>query len=140
MDNNYSNNAFVDPALSYPVPHIPRSKFRIVLDSIYFYQDPSSDSSYYFGGYTTNSYDHILRLDAYLDSVYPERTKALNLHIFKGSYGDYNVGGYSHSGSVGTYFKAGMETAASPHDFWLSGHWTHEVGHAFDLWHLYDPG
>jgi len=139
VDDNYRDNSVIDPSLSYPIPFIEYSNIRVVLDSVYFYPDPTPDSSYYFGGWTYSSYSHTLRLDSYLDSLYPERTKALNLHIFKGSYGSTNVGGYSHSGSIGTYLKQDFDVN-SGHDFWLSGHWTHEIGHAFDLWHLYDAG
>ncbi|MDY0078777.1 MAG: hypothetical protein RBR87_16025 [Bacteroidales bacterium] len=75
---NVNPNAI--PPLTYSVESFTDSKIRIVLDSIYFYQDPSSDSAYYYGGNGQQTYGHNILLDNYIENNFPERTRALNIH------------------------------------------------------------
>lgn len=69
--------------LSYSVNNLPDSKIRIQLDSIYFYQDPSIDSLYYYGnvyGFNFCNGDTVIRhypsnllLEQYIQDNYLER-------------------------------------------------------------------
>ena len=119
--------------LPYTVQIINDSKIRIVLDSIYFYTDPTLDSSYYISNYG----GHNILLDNYLKTNFPERTRALNIHLTK-SY-NLNYAGYSNFGSIESFYHSDPEMAThTDHDYWFSEHWAHEIGHSFDLWHTYD--
>ncbi len=133
INNKYQNiNTSTIPPLSYYVATFADSKIRIVVDGIYFYQDPSTDNSYY-NGY----YGHNIILDTYLKNNYPERTKALNIHISNLTIP--GVGGYSDYGSIESTYKTNPDAATNTvHDYWYSQHWAHEIGHAFDLWHTYN--
>lgn len=132
---NVNPNAI--PPLSYNVDSYTDSKIRIVLDSIYFYQDPSSDSAYYYGGYGSQTYGHNILLDTYILNNFPERTKALNIHLTGSEWP--GTGGYSDFGSIESFYRRNPDMADDPvHDWWFHQHWAHEIGHSFDLWHTYD--
>ncbi len=70
-------------ALPYATEYLNDTKIRIVLDSIYFYQDNTIDSNLF---YCNNDYNHNLKLTNYIKSHYPERLKSLPLFIINGSY------------------------------------------------------
>jgi len=133
------NQAPASPPLPYSTESIDDSKIRIVLDSIYFYIDPSTDSSYYYGGYGSATYGHNILLDSYIKTNFPERTRSLNIHL-TGSIWP-NIGGYSDYGSIESFFHNNppMDTS-TVHDYWFAEHWAHEIGHSFDLWHTYNVG
>ncbi|PJB55953.1 MAG: hypothetical protein CO098_15290 [Bacteroidetes bacterium CG_4_9_14_3_um_filter_41_19] len=134
VNMKYENvNPNANPPLSYSVESYTDSKIRIVLDNIYFYRDPSSNNSYYYGNY----YGHNVLLDNYIKNNFPERTKALNIHLTGGEYG--GAAGYSDFGSIESFYRHNPDMATnSVHDWWFSEHWAHEIGHSFDLWHTYD--
>jgi hypothetical protein len=138
VNMKYENvNPNANPPLTYPVESFTDSKIRIVLDSIYFYQDPSSDSSYYYGGYGYQTYGHNILLDNYIKNNFPERTQALNIHLTGSEWP--GVGGYSDYGSIESFYRRNPDMADDPvHDWWFHLHWSHEIGHSFDLWHTYD--
>lgn len=76
-------------------------------------------------------------MDDYILSNYPERTRALNIHL-TGSVWP-GIGGYSDYGSIESFYRRNPDMAGSTvHDYWFSEHWAHEIGHSFDLWHTYD--
>jgi parallel beta-helix repeat protein len=133
-----TNSPDAYPPLPYTVePALYDTKIRIVLDDIFFYQDPSDDSSYYYGGHDYQTYGHNVLLDSYIIDNYPERTKALNIHL-TGSVWP-GVGGYSEYGSIESFYRRDPDMADNDvHDWWFSRHWAHEIGHSFDLWHTYD--
>jgi len=134
----YENvNTNIIPPLSYNVDTYNDSKIRVVLDSIYFYQDPSNDSSYYYGGCGQATYGHNKLLDAYIEEHFPERTRALNIHLTGSVWPD--IGGYSDYGSIESFYRRDPDMATNTvHDWWFHTHWAHEIGHSFDLWHTYD--
>ncbi len=134
---NVNPNAI--PPLTYSVESFTDSKIRIVLDSIYFYQDPSSDSAYYYGGNGQQTYGHNILLDNYIENNFPERTRALNIHLTGSEWS--GVGGYSAYGSIESFYRRNPDMANNPvHDWWFHLHWAHEIGHSFDLWHTYGVG
>lgn len=134
MNLLYSQNAQSTTSVSYPVGRIEDSRIRFKLEKIYFYKDQSADSSFCY----STKYLHNKKLNDFLKQNYPERTKTLNLHIFRGSYP--GAAGYSEYGSVGTFYRTDPDMSSNDvHDWWLSKHWAHEIGHGFDLWHTYDP-
>ncbi len=121
-----------DPPISYGILGIVDSKIRIVLDSIYFYQDTTPDSSYYYS--TGGSID---TYQSYLNNNFPERTKALNIFFSNGYlyYEGDGAAGYcdmSGTGDIQTY-DHGQQ------GIWFMGsnHLPHELGHTFFLWHTY---
>ncbi len=121
------------PSLSYPTDTIYDSRIRFKLEGIYFYRDASLDSSYCY----SKRYLHNKKLNDYLAKRFPDRVKTLNLHIYRGSYG--KAAGYSEAGSVSTFYRTNPDMESSDvHDWWLSKHWAHEIGHGLDLWHTYD--
>ena len=134
INNHYQ---YIYPQLipvPYTVENISDSKIRVVLDSIYFYTDPSTDSAYFYSYY---NYGHNILLDNYIRANFPERTKALNIHLTGAVYP--GAGGYSDFGSIESFYHHNPEMDTSDmHDYWFSEHWSHEIGHAFDLWHTYD--
>lgn len=145
LNDKYQYNSASTWPMSYSVPYIDDSRIRVVLDSVYFYQDPSSDSSYY----ESNSYGHNQLLDSYLEANHPERTRALNLHLVKkGIWWDTinggawaSVGGYSDYGSIESFYRTIPDMNDNDvHDYWYAAHLAHEIGHSFDLWHTYDHG
>ena len=118
----------------YATEYIDDSKIRVVLDSIYFYTDPTTDSAYY---YANNNYGHNILLDSFISANYPERTKALNIHLTGAVYP--GAGGYSDYGSIESFYQHNPEMDTSDvHDYWFGEHWAHEIGHSFDLWHTYN--
>ena len=126
---NVNPNAI--PPLTYSVESFTDSKIRIVLDSIYFYQDPSSDSAYYYGGNGQQTYGHNILLDNYIENNFPERTRALNIHLTGSEWS--GVGGYSAYGSIESFYRRNPDMANNPvHDWWFHLHWAHEIGHSFD--------
>ncbi|MBK8950337.1 MAG: hypothetical protein IPM68_16240 [Flavobacteriales bacterium] len=137
VDRNYRRNVALDHVLGYPVPFIDSSRVRIELDSVYFIDDPTPDTSLY---WTNGSLSHNDLLDQYVSVNYPDRTRALNIHLTHlrpGITVDY--GGYAQHGSIETFYKTTPDMSGSAiHDWWLSTHWTHEIGHTFDLKHTYD--
>ena len=124
-------------SIAYPVPHLSYTKFRVVVDSIYFYQDPSSDSSFYYGGNGPVTYGHNIKLDSLLTADHPERCRALNIHLTGSQWS--GVGGYSDYGSIESFYRVDMDVSTQ-HDWSMGEHWAHEIGHSFDLWHTYDQG
>lgn len=136
MNDRYfsSNRERLNP-LPYKTEFIEEPMFNLVLDSIYFYQDTTADSSFY---YCKNDYQHNVRLDKYLKENYPERTQTLPLHLVRGHY--TGAWGYSHKGSILTLSHAnGVDMNATDKADWaLAQHWSHEIGHGLDLWHTYD--
>jgi hypothetical protein len=124
-------------SIAYPVPHLSYTKLRVVVDSIYFYQDPSSDSSFYYGGNGPVTYGHNIKLDSLLTADYPERCRALNIHLTGSQWG--GVGGYSDYGSIESFYRVDMDVSTQ-HDWSMGEHWAHEIGHSFDLWHTYNQG
>lgn len=136
MNNRYfSSNKERKIPLPYETEFIEKPMFRLVLDSIYFYQDTTADSSFY---YCRNDYQHNVRLDKYLKENYPERTHTLPLHLVRGHY--TGAWGYSHKGSILTLSYAnGVDMNITDKADWaLAQHWSHEIGHGLDLWHTYD--
>lgn len=123
--------------MSYPVPHLSYTKLRVVVDSIYFYQDPSSNSSFYSGGNGSAVYGHNIKLDSLLTEDYPERCRALNIHLTGSQWS--GIGGYSDYGSIESFYRVDMDVSTQ-HDWAMGEHWAHEIGHSFDLWHTYDRG
>lgn len=116
---NVNPNAI--PPLSYSVESFTDSKIRIVLDSIYFYQDSSSDSSYYYGGYGQQTYGHNILLDNYIKNNFPERTRALNIHLTGSEWPC--VGGYSGAINTGAFtemFGADIEVQPNPASDWTT--------------------
>lgn len=85
----------LDDTLTYTVPTLEDTRFRVVLDSIYFYQDTTPDSMYYSG--TNIYYDSCdgqlvqqgwpstSNLQNYLETNHPERMRAYNYHITGGA-------------------------------------------------------
>ncbi len=127
------------PTVSYSTELISDSKIRIVLDSIYFYTDPSNDSAYYYGGNGYATYGHNVLLDNYIKTNFPERVRALNIHLTGSEWA--NVGGYSVYGSIESFYRRDPDMSTSTvHDYWFASHWAHEIGHSFDLWHTYNVG
>ena len=125
-------NPIAIPGVSYNVTTFNDSKIRVVVDNIYFYKDPSSNNTYYNGYQFHNSV-----LDEYLDENFPERTKALNIHITNCDLG--GAAGYSNNGSIESGFRFTPNAATNTiHDYSYSEHWAHEIGHGFDLWHTYE--
>lgn len=139
VNQNYWTNLPNTNPLSYSVPFTNSSRIHVVLDSIYFYQDPSTDSSYC----VSNAYGHNATLTAYLDQNYPERRRALNLHLARrgAGWGSSTAAGYSDNGSIESFYRVNPEMNDNPvHDYWYAQHLTHEIGHSFDLWHTYGSG
>lgn len=134
MNDMYRKNYEAqDPPLPYPVDTIYDSKIRFELEGIYFYKDVTPDSAYCY----STRYMHNKKLDAYLEKNFPNRARTLNLHIYRGSY--IGAAGYSVNGSVATFYRTNPDMDFNDvHDYWLSKHWAHEIGHGFDLWHTYD--
>ncbi|OJX37566.1 MAG: hypothetical protein BGO87_11645 [Flavobacteriia bacterium 40-80] len=134
MNGLYAKNPDAPiPGVPYKVDSIYDSKIRFKLEKIYFYKDATPDSSYFY----STDYLHNKKLNDYLKEHFPERVKTLNLHIFRGSYA--KASGYSEYGSIGTFYRVNPEMSEDDvHDWWLSKHWAHEIGHGLDLWHTYD--
>src|SRR5690554_2735067 len=112
------------------------TKLRFVLDSIYFYQDTSIDSSYF---YCDGNSNHNSILDDYIRNNYPERLNALPLHLVNGYYA--YAAGYSHNGSVLSFYRTNPDmNTNNVHDYWYHQHLVHEIGHSLDLAHTYSIG
>jgi hypothetical protein len=121
-----------------PVPYstqlLADTKFRLILDSIYFYNDNTIDSTYF---YCNGDIGHNTKLDNYLKNNYPERIKSLSLHLVNGYYS--TAGGYSHNGSVLSFYRTSPDMNTNDiHDWWYAKHLFHEIGHGLDLAHTYD--
>lgn len=133
---NVSSN--VSP-LSYSTEYLNDSRIRVVLDSIYFYQDNTLDSTFY---YCKNDYNHNNKLTNYITTHNSERLNALPLYIVNGYFS--SAAGYSHgsqyvNGSVLTFYRTNPDMNTNDiHDYWYAEHLAHEIGHGFDLAHTYD--
>lgn len=115
---------------------IEDANLRIVLDSIYYYNDPSSDNLFYY----SRSLGHNQQLNDYVTQNFPERTKALNWHIVNKA-GCQNYAGYSQYGSMESFYRTNPDMNIDDvHDWWMSGHLVHELGHGLDLTHTYFLG
>ncbi|MBK9760440.1 MAG: hypothetical protein IPO90_10830 [Flavobacteriales bacterium] len=136
VDDKYHFNAALDHVMSYPVPFVDSSHIRVVLDSIYFYNDPTPDTSLYW----SNGVGHNALLDQYVAANFPERNRAFNIHIAHADPADsLNYAGYSLSGSIESFYRFVPDMNLSDvHDYWFSTHWAHELGHSFDLKHTYN--
>jgi len=136
VNQHYTYNPAQASPPSYAVGGLTDCRIRVEIDSIYFYNDQTSDSSLY---YCPNSSDHNILLDNYLQNNHPAHTGSLNIHLSGGYY--TGAGGYSHSGSILSFSRTdpAMDTSED-HDYWFSQHWAHELGHSFDLWHTYNVG
>lgn len=132
LNEIYNTNPPQIPRLSYAVDTLNDSKLQFKLDHVYYYRDASLDSSY---SYTTK-YMHNIFLNEFLAKNYPDRTRTLNIHIFRG---EFAAAGYSGGGSIGTFYRYNPEMDTSNvHDYWFAVHLAHELGHGFDLWHTYN--
>jgi hypothetical protein len=142
VNDNYSSNAQNLIPLSYPTLTLSDTKFRFVLDSIYFYKDFTSDSMYSYSSY----YGHNQVLDDFISANYPERTNSLSLHLIRGKC--CGAAGYSDYGSVLSFYRLDNPNTESDedmnisdgHDYWYSEHLSHEIGHGLDLAHTYEAG
>lgn len=134
VNGNYAINAPNLTPVPYATQNITDTRFRIVLDSIYFYRDVSPGLTYY---YCNGVYTHNMKLDNYLEANHPERTKSLPLHLSAGYYA--SASGYSHHGSILSFYRTSPEMNTNDdHDWWYAQHIAHEIGHGLDLWHTYD--
>lgn len=134
QQNRYNSPSTVtSPPLGYSVQTID-PEIDIVLDAIYFYQDPTPGQTLH----NSTSYGHNQQLDAYIALNHPERTKQLNIHLVRNS-ASLPFAGYSDFGSIETFYRTSPDMNNNPvHDWWFSAHVAHEIGHSFDLWHTYN--
>src|SRR5690554_3236018 len=136
VNDNYSSNQINLTPLPYTTFLLDDTKLRFVLDSIYFYQDTSIDSSYF---YCDGNSNHNSILDDYIRNNYPERLNALPLHLVNGYYA--YAAGYSHNGSVLSFYRTNPDmNTNNVHDYWYHQHLVHEIGHSLDLAHTYGIG
>lgn len=135
LDNSYHKNQEFSLPLPYETIYVEHPKLNIVIDSVYFYRDQTKDSSLF---YCNNDYQHNKKLDKYLKENHPERLNSIPLHIVSGYY--RTAWGFAHGGSILTFNIAnGTDMSQTDMaDYALSLHYTHEIGHALDLWHTYD--
>jgi len=150
VNGHFQNLVNFGVPLSYPIDNLNDSKIRIQLDSIFFYQDPSTDSSYFYGTpYSLdNCGDTVLQrhyppnslLQNYIQSNFPDRIRALNIHLTGGEY--CGVGGLWQTNAVQSFYKRIPPMVNdNVHDWWFGLHFAHEIGHALGLHHTYDsPG
>ena len=146
VDHHISWSTNFTLAPTYPVANMYDTKIRIQLDSVFFYQDPSSDSTYFYGinQFFCDSlqihehYPSTAILQNYLETNYPNRIKALNVHITGGEMFCRGAG-FWQSNAVQTFYRKVPDmTESSNHDWFLSMHIAHEIGHALGLMHIYD--
>lgn len=133
-NGRYENIA--QPNYSTSEPFIGDAKLRIVLDNIYYYDDPNTDNHFY----NCTSFADKQLLDDYIAQNYPERTRALNWH-FANKAGNQNYAGFSVAGSMLSFYRTNPDmNIDAVHDWWMSGHLAHELGHGLDLYHTYSFG
>jgi hypothetical protein len=123
---------------NYPTsePFIGDAKLRIVLDNIYYYNDPNTDNHFY----NCSSFADKDLLDDYVAQNFPERTRALNWH-FANKAANQNYAGFSQGGSMLSFYRTNPDmNIDAVHDWWMSGHLAHELGHGLDLYHTYSLG
>lgn len=134
---NSAANYALTPYIAPPYVFLPDSKVRIVLDSIYYVNDPTPDSSLYYGSGGAVHYPNICTLQSYMSTNHPTSTRALNYYLTGGEWS--GVGGFAGTDAIQSFYRRSPEMNVNTvHDWWFAFHMTHEIGHCLDLKHVYE--
>lgn len=139
-NTNYERNTENNYGLQ-DVLFLPDTKIRIQLDSIYFIQDLTPDSMYYYGKIynDTTHYAPISDLQDYMNANHPESMRSLNYHFTGGKI--KGAGGFANGSACQSFYKRNPEMNVDPvHDWWFAFHLAHELAHCMDLQHTYERG